>query len=267
MPGLGKMYRRAVKKAGVRKLGRKAYRATGLVNPVKKGKLSSSRLFKDVAMLKSMLNAEKKQISTANTIASVSQVFGVNGQGYWIQDVTPIVSQNVTGTGRVGNSIKIHSMCLKGQLIQQAAAVQAQKIKIEFFMNKGTTLSTSGLITSIYDNNLLNGLVDINATRAVDTYKNWVCVSRKFYTINQDNQSNVTGFKDILIPLKFKSWHIKYDDTNSNTVTNGQLIMVVTADSGNANTTTASTVPNIPVTAANTGSSLNFYINYWYYDN
>lgn len=267
MAKFGRMYRKAVKKAGVRKIGRKVYKATGLVNPVKRGKVSSSRLMKDVAMLKSMLNAEKKQISLGATTGTVSQCFGASGQGYLLADVTPIVSQGVTGTTRNGNSIKIHSMVLKGQLIQQSAAVQAQRIKIEFFMNKGTPLSTSNLISSVYDVNALNALYDINSTRALDTYKNWYCVSRRFYTINQDNQSNVTGFKDITIPMKFKSYHVKYQDDNTNTVTNGQLIMIITADSGNASSAAASTNSFIPVTAINTGSVINYYLNYWYYDN
>ena len=266
MAKLGRMYRRAVKKSGLRKVGRKIYKATGLVNPVKKGKVSSTRLFKDVAMLKKMINAEKKQISAQNVTQVVAQVFG-SGYGHWISDVTPILNQNVTGTGRIGNSIKVSSMCLKGQLIQQSGAVQAQKIKIEFFMNKGTPVSGASVISSIYDLNFLNGVYDINSSRAIDTFKNWVCVGRRYFTINQDNQSNVTGFRDITIPLKFNNWHVKYDDTNSNTVQNGQMYMVVTADSGNGSSSTASTNTFIPVTAVSTGSVFNYYINYYVYDN
>lgn len=266
MPGLGKVYRKAVKKSGLRKVGRKVYRATGLVNPVKKGKLSSARLFKDVAMLKSMLNAEKKQISLQINTDNVAQTNG-NGYGNVIRDITPIISQGVTGTTRTGLSVKIHSMCFKGQLIQQSSAQQAQKIKVEFFLNKGTYLSPSGLTSAIYDLNSLNGLYDINSSRALDTYKNWTCLARRYFTIGQDNQSGVTGFKDVIIPLKFKNWHVKYDDNNTNSVTNGQVIMIITADSGNGSSTTASTNTYIPVTATNTGSNLNYYINYWYYDN
>lgn len=267
MNTIGKYYKKSVKKSGTKKLSRKFYKSTGLINPIKKGKLSSSRLFKDVQMLKNMINAEKKQITLNTVSTTVGQVNGANSQAFYLLDVTPVISQGITGTTRNGNSVKIHSMVLKGQLIQQSAAVQAQRIKVEFFMNKSTTLSTSGLIGAIYDPNTLNGLYDINSTRALDTYKNFYCVSRKYYTINQDNQANVTGFKDITIPLKFKSWHVKYDDNNSNSITNGQMIMIVTADSGNVNPSTTSTITTIPVIAPSTGSAFNFFINYWYYDN
>lgn len=251
-----------------RKISRKVYKATGLVNPMKKGKLSTARLFRDVALIKSKLNSEKKQISTNNVSQVVAQCFGT-GYGHWISDVTPILSQNVTGTGRIGNSIRVSSMVFKGQLIQQSSAVQAQKIKIEFFMNMGTPVSGSTVIQSIYDTNYLNGLYDINSTRALDTFKNWKLMARRTYTINQDNQSGVTGFKDITIPLSFKKsvWKVKYDDSNSNTVQNGQVYMVVTADSGNGSSSTASTNTFIPVTGTSTGSTLNYFINYWVIDN
>jgi len=267
MAKFGKMYRKAVKKSGLKKVGRRVYKATGLVNPVKKGKLSSARLFKDVAMLKSMLNSEKKQLYNSPTTQTIAQVNGASGAGFFLQDVTPVMSQGVTGQTRNGVSIKVCSMVLKGQLIQQSSAQQAQKIKVEFFMNKSTPLSTAGLISAIYDTNQLNGLYDINSPRALDTYKNWYKVCSRRFTIGQDNQSGVTGFKDLLIPLRFKNWHVKYNDDNTNSVTSGQLIMVITADSGNSSSSTASTLTTIPVTATNTGSTLNYFLTHYYYDN
>lgn len=252
-------------KKQVRNVGRKIYKATGFKNPFKKGKLSSTRLIKDVQMLKSMINAEKKQITLSNVSDSVGQV-NVNGYGNILRDITPVISQGVTGTTRNGISVKIHSMVLKGQLIQQANAMQAQKIKIEFFLNKGTYLSPSGLTGQILDTNGLNGLYDINSPRALDTFKNWSRVCSRTFTIGQDSQSGVTGFKDVIIPLKFKNWHIKYDQDNSTSITNGQMIMIVTADSGNFGSTN-STTNYIPVTGALTGSSLNYFIQFWFYDN
>lgn len=262
----GKMYRKAVKRAGVRKIGRKVYKATGLSNPVKRGKISSSRLINDVQRIKSMLNSEKKELKFLPTTATIGQVQGA-GFGHYIQDITPVMSQGITGQTRNGISIRVNSFVLKGQLIQQSAAVQSQKIRVEIFLNKSTPLSTVGLISSIYDVNPLNNLYDINAPRAIDTYKNWVKVASRRFNIGQDNQSGVTGFRDMVLPLKFKSYRVKYDSDNTNTVTNGQLIMVITADSGNTSNATASTLTTIPVTAVNTGSTLNYYMQYWFYDN
>lgn len=258
-------FRKLASSKASRKASRKVYKATGLVNPFKKGKLSTSRLMKDVSMLKSIINAEKKELKFLPTVANIGQVQGA-GYGYYLQDITPIMSQGNTGQTRNGISIKVHSFVLKGQLIQQSGAQQAQKIKIEIFLNKSTPLSTSGLINSIYDVNALNNYYDINSPRAIDTYKNWVKVCSKRFSIGQDQQSGVTGFKDLIVPIKFKNYHVKFDSDNTNTVTNGQLIMVITADSGNSSSSVAGT-GYIPVTAVNTGSTLNYFMQYWYYDN
>ena len=60
----GKMYRRAVKKSGTKKYARKFYKTTGLVNPVKKGRISTTRLAKDVSILKGIINSEKFRLET-----------------------------------------------------------------------------------------------------------------------------------------------------------------------------------------------------------
>lgn len=262
---LGRMYRKAVKKAGVRKIGRKIYKATGLVNPIKRGRVSSTRLFKDVAMLKSMINAEKKETLGTNVTAQLGQVSG-NSSNEYIVDITPIVSQGVTGQTRIGNSIKVHSMIIQGQVLQQSANHHQGRIRVQIFLNKGTTFATPN-VAELYQRNPINNLYDYNSPREIDTYKNWVVLATRYVNLKQDNYSGVIGWKDVKIPLKFKSWHVKYDQTNTNSVTNGQVLMVVTCDSGNASTTTASTITNIPVTAINTGFTMNYFMKYWFYDN
>lgn len=265
MAGLGKVYRRAVKRAGVRKIGRRVYKATGLVNPVKKGKVSSTRLMKDVAMLKRVINSEKKEITSAVTSVAVGQI-NVNANTAFIeQDITPIMSQGITGQTRNGISIKPCSMIIRGQLIQQSGALQGQKIIVEVFMNKSTTISGS-LVAQLYDTNPLTGLYDYNAPRAMDTFKNWVKIASRRFTIGQDNLSGVVGFTDVKLPIRFKGYHVKFDSNNTNAVTSGQLVMVVRADSGNIGGS-ASTNTFIPVTAAGTGSNLNYFIKTWFYDN
>lgn len=261
----GKMYRRAVKKSGLKKFGRRAYKATGLVNPVKRGNLSSSRLLKDVAMLKAMINAEKKETYGSNITTYLGQVLG-NASNEYLVDVTPIIPQGITGQTRNGNSVKIHSMIIQGQILQQVSNHHQGKIRIQLFLNKGTTIAAP-TAADIYQRNPMNNLYDYNSPREIDTYKNWSVLCTRVVNIKQDNYAGVQGWKDLKIPLKFKSWHVKYDQTNTNAVTNGQLLMLITCDSGNASTSVTSTIANIPVTGINTGFQLNYFMKYWYYDN
>lgn len=265
---IAKMYRKAVKTSGTKKYARKFYKATGLVNPIKKGKISTTRLIKDVAYLKSVLNPEKKEITGSLFNNSVGQVNG-NSSGHQAYDVTPIVSQGVTGQTRNGNSIKIHSMVFKGQILQQASNHHQGKIKFQLYLNKGTSFAawTGADIAQILSPNPINSIYDINSSRATDTFKNWVLLKTKVYNIKQDNYSGVQGWVDFTIPLKFKSYHVKYGDDNTNAVTNGQLIMVVTADSGNRSSTIVSSVSDIPVLGINTGFDVKLYQKYWFYDN
>jgi len=252
----------------VRRFGRRAYKLTGLVNPIKKGRLSSTRLIKDVAMLKRMINAEKKETSELTYTFNVAQVNG-NSNGYKTYDVTPIISQGITGQTRNGNSLKIHSMVFKGQMLQQTGNHHQGKVRVEFFMNKATPFApwSDTDLPNIYNPYTITGLYDTNSTRSTDTYKNWVKIASKTLVIKQDNYSGVQGWKDFVIPLRFKSYHIKYDDNNTNAVRNGQLIMVVLADSGNSSSTVSSSVTNIPVTAISTGFTMNMTQKSWYYDN
>lgn len=260
----GKMYRKAVKRSGTKKISRKFYKVTGLANPVKRGRVSSTRLFKDVAMLKKMINAEKKQAPNLTISTQVGQVNGV-GYGNYCQDITPIISQGVTGTTRNGVSVKLHSMCVKGQILQQSGNHYQGKLRFEIFLNKGNL--TTPNIADIYSVNPLTQVYDINSPRALDTFKGFIKLSSRTFNLKQDNYSGIQGWKDFLIPMKFRNQHIKYNDDNSNNVTNGQLILVILADSGNISATTASVSTDIPVTAINTGYNVKMILQSWFYDN
>lgn len=262
-------------KKSLRNASRIAYKATGYKNPMKKGRLMTSRITKqlpklmsDVLTLKKMINAEKKANNGQLFNNSVAQVNG-NSSGHQSYDVTPLISQGVTGQTRNGNSVKIHSMVFKGQVLQQSANHHQGKLKFQIFLNKGTPFTswTSGDVTNILAPNPINTVYDFNSNRSMDTFKNWQLIKTKIINIKQDNYSGVQGWADFVIPIKFKSYHVKYDDNNTNAITNGQLIMVVTADSGNRNTSTASSLPDIPVTAINTGFDVKVFQQYWYYDN
>lgn len=248
----------------VRNTGRKVYKVTGLVNPMKKGQLSSSRLVKDVAMLKKMINAEKKEGPNLTMTPSVGQCNGTN-YGHYIADITPIISQGVTGTTRNGVSVKLHSFCLKGQILQQSANHYQGKLLFEIYVNKGNLVTPD--IAQLYGVNPLNGLYDINSPRALDTFKGFYKLCSRTFSLKQDNYSGVQGWKDFTIPISLKSHHIKYNDDNSNNVTNGQIIMVILADSGNVSTSVASVNPDIPVTAVSTGYNIKMIMKSWFYDN
>ena len=150
----GSMYRRAVKKAGVKKYGRKIYKATGLVNPVKKGRVSLSRVIKDVNNIKQMINSEKFRLETKVEGLGVAQLNN-NNSGHYIVDVTPVPSQGDGYNNRQGNSIKLHSTHYDFFFQKQSANQGPIKTIIELYSVIGEPYSnvTSGVINKIFESN------------------------------------------------------------------------------------------------------------------
>lgn len=249
----------------VRKSNVKAkYSNTSMLKGIRRG----AQLVRDVAYLKAQLNAEKKQTTQVALNYDVGQV-SANGNAYYTTDLTPIVSQGITGQTRNGNSIKVHSMVIKGQVFQMQNNHHQGKLKMMVLLNKGTPISSwSGAnVGDIFQSNVVNTLIDFNSNRALDTFKNWRVLASRIITINPDNYQGVQNWKDFVIPLKFKNYHIKYDDTNTDVIRNGQIVLVVVSDSGNISSSTTSTVANIPVTGINSGFKVASYYQTWYYDN
>jgi len=71
----------------------------------KNGALSSSRIFKDVAKLKMMINAEKKRYEISVNGVAFAQLNG-NAAGLYALDITPIPAVGSNFNQRSGSSIK-----------------------------------------------------------------------------------------------------------------------------------------------------------------
>lgn len=250
----------------VKKVGRKVYKATGLKNPIKKGKLSSTRLINDVQMLKRLINAEKKRIVTGVNNQFVGQVNG-NSSGMYIYDITPYPAQGVTTDTRNGASIKWTSSYLQMQFIHMSATQSTINgtvyiIKCKEIQNASTIqqrfFMPSAFITS-------TSIYDLNSAREQDYYKDYIVLRRQNFVVKCDQISGQTVQTIVKMPLKF-GHHVKFND-NTNVLSEGQVFMIIVTDSGNIATSTASTVGNISVTAPNTGLNLCWSITNYYIDN
>lgn len=268
--------KRAIKRV-VRKVGRKLYKATGFVNPIKKGKLSGSRVLKDIAMLKAMVNAEKKRLIVPQTgFVPVAQVRN-NGaselSGSYVQDVTPIPAQGIGYNQKTGNSIKLHSMHWDFQVSGQANT--AAGIKLKFMWVQVTGLPYSN-ISDIYDkfinpNPFIQTTTgqticyDVNSSRDPDYFKDFRVLKTKYVTLAPDQTSGVINVRQFSVGQKFRNYHVKTND-NTSTPTNGQMFLLILADRGNSGGTT-STQNGISIGAPQTGVNILWNASYYYYDN
>lgn len=266
------VYKRTGKKSFVARIAKKGMRKAG--QAIKKryyggGKVNISKVMSDVALVKRMLNAEKKALS----INLQGQVFGQtlgNAAGFHSNDITPIPIQGSGSAQRNGSSIKICSWHMTAQVIQQSAATQAVNYKMYIYKIAGDPEPSPGTFVNEQwnTNNFVGGggqIVDYNSQLQQNRFAEAKLVYFKTFKIQPDNLTGQTGFKTINIGGKFQH-HIRYDG-DTNTVTQGQLIMVILADSGNCSPVTASTLSNIPVQAVNTGCTLNYHLRWYYYDN
>ena len=256
----------AIKKY-IKKTAKKVFRAVKKRYTTQTGGLRIKQVVKDVAMLKSLVNVEKKSIQTIELgDFTVAQCDG-NNSGSIFSYICPEISQGNGYNQRSGNEVKLVSMCIKGQVKQQTFQRHPTRLKITVFKIIGQVPAISSLVTydtKFYELNPLNTLVDFNSSRNVDYFKNFRVLSTKYVTIPAEATSGEQMIKDFSIIMKLNH-HVKWDK-DTTTISNGQIVMCITADSGNKSTTVTSTL-NVPITAVSTGNIINYYTKFYYVDN
>lgn len=262
----------------LKKLGRMAYKATGYKNPMKKGKLSTSRvvkqipkLMKDMTILKGIINSEKFRVESQpcdqQAIGQVNQ----NGSGHYVADWTPLPAQGDGYNNRQGNSIRWKSSHYSVFLQRQSGSVGPVNVKIQLIKVIGEAYSTPSSILGrfIEANRWISGgtIYDTASDRKPEYFKQYRVlrtVNIKFPALAVSGTGGATQ-KIINFGLKLKNHHVKWNN-NSNTLADGQVICLVTCDTGNM-AGAASTLDSIANTAASTGLLMSVNKVDYYYDN
>lgn len=259
-----------------KKYSRMFYKATGYKNPFKKGKLSSSRITKqlpklarDINMLKTIINSEKKRLTLSNRDMNFAQLANSTGSGHWLLDMTPNPSQGLGYQNKIGSSIKLHSTHFDFQFTGQVSTVSAIKIKIEVIQVVGQPFSNVQDIMGKYimPNNFITGatIYDVSSARDPDYFKNFRVLKRKYVILPEDQMTGDVPLRQISMGLKYKNHHVRNND-NDPTLSQGQILLLITADRGNAGTIT-STAQGAAIQAANTGVKFGYDITHYFYDN
>lgn len=227
------------------------------------------RIIKDVSILKSMLNAEKKTYTQQNNLQLVAQVNG-NSSGHFILDITPTPSQGTTNSTRNGSSIRLSASYLQFLISTQSGLSKNIRLKFEIVKYDGKPISTSQAIADYLDPNPFisdQTIYDTNCSRNIDTFKQFRVLRRKIVSFKPSFSGQIL-ISNLDMPLKYKSHHIKFDN-NLDTVVDGQLFLIVRADTGNSNTSTANTSTSSGVMTKGTLTGCFFSYNFihYFYDN
>lgn len=262
----------------MRNLGRKFYKSTGYKNPTKNGKLVVSRVTKqipklvnDVKRLKTIINSEKHRIETIVEGVPIGQV-NVNTSGHYIADFTPIPSQGLGYNNRQGSSIKWHSSHYSFLFRRQPAANGSCRIKIQLIKIIGEPYTNaSNILGKFIEPNrwITNGTVyDTASDRKPEYYKQYRVLRTKMVYFKESAYSGQSATEQRIVNfgMVLKEHHVKFNN-NSNTLADGQVICLITMDTGNGNITTDSTLDDIQNKGLNTGVIMSVNRLDYYYDN
>jgi hypothetical protein len=247
-----------------------------------KGGIKIDAIAKDLMMIKSRLNVEKKEKREVEiTAGTVGQVFN-DLNGYWFQDITPSLGQGTGADERVGNSLKMTGCNLNFQFMGQSQTLTGRKIKIGLYRVRDPSLGpsdySSDITTDVLDANPLTGLLDYNAAKAYRNSKNdgIACIREKTVYIpkvevldrsggNSADYDFEKAYKTLNFPVKLNDL-IRYEQDNDNLPNGFRYVILVRADCGNSGTT-GSNIQNIPVTFGSSGVTFRMGQRWWYVDN
>lgn len=260
-------YVKKVAKKVAKKVGRAAknryFKGKGYSNP----KLGT--MMRDINMLRSMVNAEKKRLVTSSTNQLVGQVSGAAGSGHYIVDVTPNPNQGTGFNQKSGSSIKWHSSHYDFQITGQTGNVGGIKLKMEWVKVIGLPYSTLNDIFGKYilPNPFIGGasVYDVNSNRDPDYFKNFRVIKRQYVTLRPDSITGDVPVKQFSCGMKLKSHHVRNND-NDPTLTSGQVFLLITADTGNWGAA-ASTLTGVANATALSGVSFSYIRSDYFYDN
>jgi len=221
---------------GIRKVARSAGRAIKKRYVSSRGGLKVSRIAKDVAILKTMVNAEK-EIYTGLTLTAQN----VDLTTPYFQPIINVAEG--TGHGqRDGESIKLHGFRWNSRFSQQASVTNPLYCKmwmIKYIGPRGATPAISTFLKPDFDGNY-----STMSERNEDHYKSYVVLSTSgLVKIPCDS---VSGQSQFTLRKKFGKFtrdaHQRYSGTLATTLLTNQMYVLIVTSGGDTATSTGAKI-------------------------
>lgn len=203
----------------------------------KRGNINTAQIIKDVAMLKSVINAEKKYIDTGslNTVYPLAQLNGAGISG--AQALLPMNAMNISqGNGvsqRSGDSLKVSSMCFKFH-VESNSFFTLQPTKYTFYLLRQPQNPVAGgsALSQFLEANPFSGVIDYYSQRDIRNYRDWIVIGKVSGTLkaNTNNSSNQYQTNSHMIAKKC-NFHIRYEPS-TNTIISNQIYLLCVASDG-----------------------------------
>lgn len=240
-------------------------------------KISTEILKRQVRVLQSQMDGEKKRITTFSQ-ALIGQVEG-NNDGIEVINVTPIPQQGIQTNMRTGASIRLHSTNYQFNIGQATDATVARiNYKLTWLLVKGAPYTTSTLssqfINNVYNPNPFISVTcrDYNCQYNPDYFNTYKVLKVVKGFVPTDPVTNVALSRSFSVGFKYnrgKGHEVRFNqNTNGqDNVFNGQIILVIQCDRGNSDPVVTSTAGGIYSTLPGSGLFLQYNKIDYYYDN
>lgn len=265
-----------------RKLGKKLgkYMTKRYTNP--SGSLKLKQVARDVAVVKRVVNSEKKHFGptvftdpvSLTTIFSTGLTNGT-GEGMQLINITPQIIKGDNRDNRNGNSVKLVSACIHLNLAGQSAQANNTKMIFEVYQVKsyglyGTSPTPAVLGSDLFKQDPITNRYSANCSRNPNYFSKFRCIRRLVVQTPQDNGGTSNFIKNFTLPMKLNQ-HLRFDDSAGGlNYVNTEFFLVVRSNNGNCSGTVASATGNSALalnTAVLTGFSFQLYTDFYYYDN
>lgn len=230
-----------------------------------RGGFKFTQVAKDLEMLKSRLNVEKKYLDQdvvkEVTIGQSNDEFA----GYHHQDITPIMSQGTGESARIGNSIKATGMVIRMGLRQQSSTgKRIAKVCVVRSLSEDTNPAND-----LWDANPLTNFVDFHSPRNYtgsrgkdSTHK---IIATKYVKL-EDTGSAYDGVANMKLAIKLNDI-VRYTADTSTTPEDFRYHLFVFLDYGNCNTLNTTSNDGCLIGGTATGALLQHQVRLWYVDN
>ena len=221
------------------------------------GKQSLAKLYKDVKILKTANSQKEKKHHRESYVGGTGQV-AVNQAGYNSLDVSCNPPQGTTSITRIGTKLSLMSTRFNIQFYQQTNTSVGINLRVQVYRIKGLPISTVNVFPDSYflDNPIVGGggiIRDIQSFPDPDFAGDSSLLHTSYCYLPAENYSTQSIVKEHNFTVNYKTPIVtRFLNETSTTIVEGQLILVIMADSGNTGVS-LSTLSYIPVATQQTG--------------
>lgn len=215
-----------------------------------------SKIASDVAMLKHLVNVEKKRTDVTLSAPTGLGQFANEGlatTGAYITRITPTIAQGVADNQRTGNSLKIVSAMININFVQQSANHNSQRLTWYVINIPEEDMPTSSVLTKFLEENPFSGVIDYNSSRDPEYFTQFKIVRSGSVYLKADPTHLAPAMSaNVKCPLKLNH-HLKYNSNATSDSTKNQFYILVVADRGDV--------------SLNTGATIQYNTRWYYTDN